>query len=97
MKRNLTYTTIAVLLGVALMFLPLSLFTTESKKGAEPYLSGSSPEQWTNPFKESSFSSERSAGITPQYPLDAISVGVMLSFSLIFAFIVSSQLKKRTA
>jgi len=97
MKKSFTYVTIAVLLGAALMFTPRWLFLTESKNRAEPDLARGLPEFLTNTYKESLADTERQAGITPHYPFDAISVGLMLTFSLIFAFIISMQIKRRVA
>jgi len=97
MKKSLTYATIAVLLGVAFMFMPLSLVLTESKRN-QRYSGGQfAPVPLTNTFKESSWSSERLAGITPHFPADEISAGLMSAFSLVLAFTVFKQFKKRTA
>jgi len=96
MKKSFTYATIAVLLGVALLFMPLSLVTTEFKRNTR-YSGGQPTPVLTNTFKESSASSERLAGITPHYPADEISIGLMSAFSLVLAFAVFKQYKKRTA
>jgi hypothetical protein len=97
MKKSLTYTVIAVLLGVVLMFVPLLpfwAFPVQIK--TDTYTERVSPTNFApQNLQESSSKSEFSAGIMPHYPMDAISVGLMLTFSLIFAFIVSLQLKKR--
>jgi len=96
MKKSLTYTTIAVLLGVALMFMPLSLVTTELTRDTH-YGGQPAPVPLTDTFKESSWSSERLAEITPHYPADEISIGLMSAFSFVLAFVVFRQFKKRTA
>lgn len=96
MKKSLTYATIAVLLGVALMFMPLSLVLTEANRNARYSGGQPAPVPLTKTFKESSSSSERLAGITPHYPSDEISVGLMSTFSLVLAFVVFRQYKKRT-
>lgn len=96
MKKVLIYATIAVLLGVALMLAPFLAFPvriemdTYTEKIPTKNFSPENSRVW-------SASSEPSAGVIPHYPMDAISVGLMLTFSLVFAFIVFSQLKKRTA
>jgi hypothetical protein len=96
MKKAFAYAAIAVVLGVALMFTPFAFFTTESYDEAPISLPEQpSPERLINTLKESTFNSERSAGITPNYPLDAISVGIMLLFSLALAFTFSLLLKRK--
>jgi len=95
MKKSLAYATIALLLGTALMFLPLSLFTNELKYGAEPDRNEFPIQPLTNAFKESSLDSERRAGITPNHPLDIISAGLILTFSFIIALFIALRLKKK--
>lgn len=96
MKKSLTYATIAVLLGGVLMFAPFLAFPVQIK--TDTYTEQLSPRNLTlENLKASSAQNEPSLGVTPHHPLDAISVGLMFTFSLVFAFIVSSQLKRRAA
>jgi len=97
MKKSLTYATIAVLLGIALMLAP-PFWAFPAQIKMDTYTEQLPPRNFT-PENSRAWSekSESSAGVMPHYPMDAISVGLMLTFSLIFAFIVSSQLKKRAA
>jgi len=95
-KKSLTYATVAVLLGVVMMLAPFLSFSSHVEVdtyGEQVAPRNFAPERW----QELSAKSEVSAGVTPHYPVDAIFVGLMLTFSLVFAFIVSSQLKKGTA
>jgi len=96
MKKSLTYATIAVLLGVALMLAPFWAFPVQIR--TDTYTEPLSPRTLTQEnLKELPSKSESSAGVTPNYPMDTIAAGLMLTLSLVFAFTVSSQLKKRTA
>jgi len=99
MKKSLVYITFAVLLGVALMFAPFlaSPVQIEMNTQKEPLPTFSPRNLTPENMQAMSAGSESSAGVTPHYPMDAVSAGLMLTFSLIFAFIVSSQLKKRVA
>lgn len=96
MKKSLTYATIAVLLGVALMFAPFLTLPTGVQRDtyAEQLAQGKvTPEN----FRTLSAESESFAGVTPNHPSDALSVGLMLTFSLAFALIASLQFKKKEA
>jgi hypothetical protein len=97
MKKSLTYATIvtvAVLFGVALMLAPFLAFPTSIK--TDTYTEQLPPRNLTpENLQILSAKSESSAGVMPNYPMDAIWVGLMLTFSLIFAFFVSSRWKKK--
>jgi len=96
MKKSPTYIVVAVLLGAGLMLAPYLAFpppTEMETYGKQPSPRKLSPEN----LRTWSAESEASVGVTPHYPMDAISVSLMLTISLIFALIVSSQVKKRGA
>jgi len=96
MKKSVAYATIAVLLGVALMFAPFLALPIyiERETYAEQLAQGkAAPES----FRTLSAESESFAGVTPNYPTDALSVGLMLTFSLAFALTVLLKLKRKEA
>jgi len=96
MKKSLTYATIvtvAVLFGAAVMLTPFLAFpiSIEMDTYTEQLPARNlTPEN----LQALSAKSESSAGVTPNYPMDAISVGLVLTISLISALIVSSKLRK---
>jgi len=96
MKRELTYAAIAVLLGAALMFAPYWVLSIQRKTMA-PAFSRDQSRTLSESLKILSAESETSAGIVPHYPMDAISVGLILTLSLILALIISLTVKKRLA
>jgi len=94
MKKSIAYATIAVLLGVALMFAPFLALPIyiERETYAEQLTQGKlAPEN----FRTLSAESESFAGVTPNYPTDALSFGLILTFSLAFALIVSLKLREK--
>jgi len=92
--KNLTYAMVAVFLGATLMFAPFWVLPAEIKK--DTYTEQLSPRNLTpTNLQTLSAKSESSAGVLPHYPMDAISVGLMVTCSLIFALIISSRLKKK--
>jgi len=81
LKKGILYVVSAVLLGVALM-LPPRLFLLDG---------------YFNTKESSQFTREELAyGVTPQHPSNEISIGLMSAFSLVLAFAVFRQSKKRT-
>jgi hypothetical protein len=95
MKKAFAYAAIAVLLGATIVLSPFLVVPTFTPMESDTYREQPSPQNFApENLKTWSAESESSAGVTPHYPRDALSVGLMLTFSLIFAFIVSSQLKK---
>jgi ABC-type sugar transport system permease subunit len=100
MKRSLAYVAIAVVLGVAMMFAPLLPFLVVSTP-AERNVHGEQPSPANfalSPERLSTLpeSSEYSAGVTPHYPMDAISAGLIVLFGLVFALLVSNQWKRKS-
>jgi hypothetical protein len=92
MKKTIAYVVSAVLLGVALMWIPLHLVLTPSAS-LQPYAmvpssASASPEAFAG--------NELMRGVTPHYPADEISLVLMSAFSLILATVVFRQSKKRT-
>jgi len=96
MKKSILYVVSAVLLGVALMVTPLYLFLTPS----------AIPQEFLSPeiygftrgrgLQEAVVRNELAYGVTPHFPADEISIGLMSVFSLAIAFVVFKQFKKRT-
>jgi len=95
MKKGILYVVSAVLLGVALMLTPPYFLSTPSAF-QQPYTS--IPEITSAPkgLQEAVARNERACGVTPQYLSDEISLGLMSAFSLVLAFAVFKQYKKRT-
>jgi len=96
MKKGILYVISAVLLGVALMLTPLYFLSPQGAIQRE-LLSGGSYASSTNRLQEAVAKNEGAYGVTPHYPADEISLGLMSAFSLVLAFAVSRQSKKRTA
>lgn len=93
MKKGILYVVSAVLLGVALMLTPLRFLSTP---GAISAISGGGYTLSTKGSQEAVARNELAYGVTPHYPSDEISVGLMSTFSLVLAFVVFKQSKKRT-
>jgi hypothetical protein len=93
MKKGILYVVSAVLLGVALMLTPLHFLST---RGVTPNFSGIDTLS-TKGSQEAVARSELAYEVTPHYPADEISLGLMSAFSLVLAFVVFRQSKKRTA
>jgi len=91
MKKGILYAVTAVLLGVALMLTPLWFLSTSNN-----YLSITDNYLNTNFSQGAVARNELAVGVTPQHPSDEISVGLMSAFSLLLAFVVFRQSKKRT-
>jgi len=96
MKKGILYVVSAVLLGVALMLTPIYFLSPQGAIQRE-FLSGESYTSSTNKLKEAVTKNELAYGVTPHYPADEISLGLMSAFSLVLAFVVSRQSKKRIA
>ena len=93
MKKALAYATIAVLLGVAIMlapFLTVNIPTsiTNPTSGGDTYRTLLSPTQSLAPANTQAAAkqSESSAGVVPNYPVDAETVTLISLFSLALAF-----------
>jgi len=95
-KKGILYVLSAVLLGVALMLTPLYLLSPQGAIQRES-LSGESYTSSTNRLQEAVAKNEWAYGVTPHFPADEISLGLMSAFSLVLAFIVFKQFKKRIA
>jgi len=95
MKKGILYVVSAVLLGVALMWTPLYLLSTPSAF-QEPLTSRGGYVLPPKELQEAVAKNEWAHGVTPHYPADEISVGLMSVFSLAIAFVVFKQFKKRT-
>lgn len=95
MKKAFAYATLAAVLGIAVMLAPLipsltfSTSTSTQTGGEDKYERSLSPQSFGAIAKES----ESSAGIVPNYPVDAMTVMLMLLFSLAIAFVVSLYLR----
>jgi len=94
MKKGILYAVTAVLLGVALMSTPLLWFLSTSGASDQSFIARDGIA--TEEFKRAVARSELAAGVTPQHPSDEISVGSMSAFSLLLAFVVFKQSKKKT-
>jgi len=92
MKKGILYVVSAILLGVALMWTPLRLSTQDAFQ--QPFTFG---ESYTTSTRGSVAKNESTHGVTPHFPADEISLGLMSALSLLFAFAVFRQFKKKTA
>jgi len=93
MKKGILYIVTAVLLGIALTLTP-RLFLSTSGAFQQPFAEGGG---FYNAQSKDAFSrNEMAYGITPQPPSDEISAGLMSIFSLVLAFAVFRQSKKKT-
>lgn len=93
MKKSILYVVSAVLLGVAVMLTPIYLLLTPRDfLQPQPHLSMSE-----SAYSQAVARNELAYGITPHFPADEISIGLMSAFSLIFAFVVFRQFKKKSA
>jgi len=95
MKKGILYAVSAVLLGVALMLTPLCFLLTPSVS-LEPFSRGGYTLS-TKGLQEAVVRNELTVGVAPHFPADEISIGLMGTFSLVLAFVVFRQYKKRTA
>jgi len=95
MKKGILYVVSAVLLGVALMLTPLYFFSTPG--AITPAISRKDYMSFTQGSQEAVVMNELAYGVAPHLPTDEISLGLMSAFSLVLAFVVSRQSKKRTA
>lgn len=96
MKKGILYVVSAVLLGVALILTPPYFLLTPSAF-QQPYTSMAESTSAPKGLREAVARNELAHRITPHYPADEISVGLMSAFSFVLAFVVFRQYKKRTA
>jgi hypothetical protein len=95
MKKTLAYSSIAVVLGVLVMLAPfLTVPTPATSFTGNTYEAPLSPQRALVDLENKAEASESAAGVIPNYPVDAISVSLVLLFSLAFALGVSLFLKK---
>jgi len=94
MKKGILYVVSAFLLGVALMWTPLHFLSTPG--AITPAISRKDYMSFTQGTQEVVAMNELAYGVTPHYAADEISLGLMSAFSLVLAFVVSRQFKKRT-
>ena len=99
MKKTFAYATIAALLGVAIMLAPFftvpSLVSDLAGEG-DTYRMPLAPTQSLAPANTQAAAkqSESSAGVVPNYPVDAVTVTLMLLFSLAVAFAVAFYFRR---
>jgi len=96
LKKGILYVVTAVLLGVAIMLTPLWFLST-SGAFQQPFISRGSFYLSDKGSQEAFARNELAVGVSPQYPLDEISVGLMSVFSLVLSFAIFKQSRKRTA
>jgi len=97
MKKGILYLVSAVLLGVALMLTPLLFLSTQGAIQRESLSEESFTFTKGRGLQEAVARSELAYGVTPHFPADEISLGLMSAVSLVLAFVVFRQCKKRTA
>jgi hypothetical protein len=99
MKKTFAYATIAALLGVAIMLAPFftvpSLVSDLAGEG-DTYRMPLAPTQSLAPANTQAAAkqSESSAGVVPNYPVDAVTVALMILFSLAVAFGVAFYFRR---
>lgn len=95
MNKSLAYAAIAMILGVGVMLAPLLALPTPSTPSAgNAYEAPLSPQRALVDLEKKAEASESAAGVIPNYPVDAISVSLILLFSIALALGVSRFLKK---
>jgi hypothetical protein len=101
MKKTFAYATIAALFGVAIMLAPFLIINIptsipNSTGEGDTYRSTTLPTQSLVPANTQAAAklSESSAGVVPNYPVDAVTVMLMLLFSLAVAFAVVFYFKR---
>lgn len=96
MKKSLAYSSIAVLLGAFVMLAPfLAIPTPSTSFAGNTYEAPLSPQRALGDLEKKAEASESAAGVTTNYPVDAISASLMFLFSLALAFIFSRLLKRK--
>jgi len=98
MKKTFAYATIAAMLGIAIMLAPFLVIqnltlipTSESERDTYGMIPQSlAPANTQAAAKQS----ESSAGVVPNYPVDAVTVTLMLLFSLAVAFTVAFYFRR---
>ena len=93
--KVLAYTAIAAILGVLVMLAPFFTVPTPTSPAAGNTYAPLSPQRALEGLDMKTAASESAVGVVPNYPVDAISVCLMLLFSLAFAFAVSFSLKRK--
>jgi hypothetical protein len=99
MKKTFAYATIAALLGVAVMLAPFMIvpsLVSELAGEGDTYRMPLAPTQSLAPANTQAAAkqSESSAGVVPNYPVDALTVAMMLLFSLAVALTVSFYVRR---
>lgn len=98
MKKAFAYATIAALLGIAVMLAPFLVIqnpTLIPTSAGERDTYGMVPQSLAPANTQAAAKqSESSAGITPNYPVDIMTVAFMLLISLAPAFIISILVKR---
>jgi len=101
MKKTFAYATIAALLGVAIMLAPFLIISIpapipNSTGEGDTYRMPLAPVQGLAPANTQAAAkqSESSAGVVPNYPVDAVTVTLMLLFSLAVAFAVAFYFRR---
>ncbi len=92
MKKTFAFATIAAVLGVVVMLapfliVPASVRSPQTSEGGDTYRASAPLPQSLAPTNTQAVAkqSESSAGIAPNYPVDAVTVTMMLLFSLAVA------------
>jgi len=99
MKKTFAYATLAALLGVALMLVPFltvpAVVQTQAGEG-DTYRGLTPLPQSLAPAntQEAAKQSESSAGVIPNYPVDAVTVTLMLLISLVVAVSAYAYMKR---
>ena len=95
MNKSLAYAAIAMILGVGVMLAPfLAVPTPSTPFAGNTYEAPLSPQRALVDLEKKAEASESAAGVISNYPVDAISISLMLLFSIAFALGVSLFLKK---
>jgi hypothetical protein len=98
MKKAFAYATIAALLGIAVMLAPFIVIQSPTlipTSGSERDTYGMTPQNLVPVNTQAAAKqSESSAGVVPNYPVDAVTVALMLLFSLAVAFAAAFYSKR---
>ena len=99
MKKALAYATIAAVLGVAIMlapFLTIPVVVPNFAGERDTYGLTPSPPQSLAPANTQAAAkqSESYAGVVPNHPVDAMTVTLMLLFSMALAFAISFYVRR---
>lgn len=93
MKKTLAYATVAVILGITIMLAPLLIITfpatgSAAQRGENTYGAPQSIPRSLSPAttQAEAKQSESSAGIVPNYPVNILTIALMILTSLAVAF-----------